>query len=125
MLSKEVVSGNVVLAVETVGERDAPAIVLCQGLGMRVADWPARLIEGLARDFFVVLVENRDTGRSGRAAVPYTLFDMAADIERGAADLCFVGSASSGLGRSTLAVPICTRNCYWSFESSDIGIARQ
>ena len=87
MLSKEVVSGNVVLAVETVGERDAPAIVLCQGLGMRVADWPARLIEGLARDFFVVLVENRDTGRSGRAAVPYTLFDMAADIERVAADL--------------------------------------
>ncbi|MBG19063.1 MAG: alpha/beta hydrolase, partial [Rhizobiales bacterium] len=82
MLSKEVVSGNVVLAVETVGERDAPAIVLCQGLGMRVADWPARLIEGLARDFFVVLVDNRDTGRSGRAAVPYTLFDMAADIER-------------------------------------------
>lgn len=76
-----ITSGDVALAVELVGQRTAPAIVLCQGLGMRIADWPEELIEELSEHFYVVMVENRDIGSSSRCSMPYTLFDMAADIE--------------------------------------------
>jgi proline iminopeptidase len=94
VIRETVNSGDVVLAVELVGQRTAPAIVLCQGLGMRIADWPEELIQKLSEHFFVVIVENRDTGCSSRCDKPYTLFDMAADIE------CV--TAHLGLGRFAL-----------------------
>lgn len=111
MKSGMVVSGDVALAVETLGERDAPAIVLCQGLGMRVADWPDRLIEGLAGQFFVVLVENRDIGRSGRADKPYTLFDMATDIERVASELGLERFALLGFSMGGMIAQIVAARC--------------
>ena len=94
MIRETINSGDVALAVEITGQRNAPAIVLCQGLGMRIADWPEELIEKLSERFHVVMVENRDTGCSSRCDKPYTLFDMAADIK------CV--TAHLGLGRYAL-----------------------
>lgn len=104
-------SGDAVLAIEMVGQRTAPAIVLCQGLGMRIADWPASLIEALSEQFFVVMVENRDTGCSSRCNKPYTLFDMAADIECVAAHLELGRFALLGFSMGGMIAQIVASRC--------------
>jgi pimeloyl-ACP methyl ester carboxylesterase len=87
-VSRQIIkNGDVALVVETFGDVNDPAIILCQGLGMCIADWPDNLVERLSRRLFVVLVENRDVGFSSRCNRPYDLFDMAADIESVAAAL--------------------------------------
>ncbi len=88
------------LHVETHGDPNAPCILLVQGLGMAITDWPADLINRLAELFHVVCIDNRDAGKSFRCgpdsdataidmlenatdvAPPYTLFDMRDDILR-------------------------------------------
>lgn len=89
------------LHAEVHGDPNAPCIVLLQGLGMAITDWPADLIQLLAKNFHVVCIDNRDAGRSfrygpdidaaavemleGNAALstpPYTLFDMRDDVLR-------------------------------------------
>ena len=83
------------------GAPSAPAIVLITGLGLQMTAWPASFLEGLvARDFRVVIFDNRDSGLSSRATStkridlraaafkgvmgfpvkpPYTLEDMGLD----------------------------------------------
>ena len=96
MTTHRIRSGGVALHVETLG--CGPAVILCQGLGVSLADWPDGLIQVLSRRFRVVLVENRDSGRSSRVAWPYSLFDMAADVV----------AVADGLGLDRFAVPGCS-----------------
>ena len=111
-VSREIInSGDVALAVELVGQRTAPAIVLCQGLGMRIADWPEKLLEELSEHFYVVMVENRDTGFSSRCDKPYTLFDMAADIECVTAHLGLSRYALLGFSMGGMIAQIVAARC--------------
>lgn len=112
MSRKIVNSGDVALSVELVGQRTAPAIVLCQGLGMRIADWPEKLVEELSSHFYVVMVENRDTGRSSRCDKPYTLFDMAADIECVTAQLGLNRYALLGFSMGGMIAQIVASRCH-------------
>jgi len=86
---------------ESLGDPQAPAIVLVMGLGMQLVDWPDAFCEDLvARGFRVVRFDNRDCGLSTTFSTrrrpnlllafaaswvglpvraPYTLDDMAAD----------------------------------------------
>ncbi len=86
---------------ETTGAKDAPAVLLIQGLGMPAAMWPDVFLDTLvAEGFRVVTFDNRDCGGSSRitaggipnipramarsmmrlpVTAPYTLDDMSAD----------------------------------------------
>lgn len=96
---------HISLYYESYGAASAQPIVLIMGLGMHGKMWPDSLIAGLMRSGFrVIVIDNRDCGRSyfyqdyrvrdseliksiGRALLrlpvkaPYSLNDMAADIE--------------------------------------------
>jgi pimeloyl-ACP methyl ester carboxylesterase len=78
------------------GDPSDPIMLLIAGLGQQLNVWPARFVDALmARGYRVVRFDNRDVGRSSRAAAPaprpwqlftrrldarqYTLTDMAAD----------------------------------------------
>lgn len=82
-------------------DRHAIPVLMIQGLGMQIPEWPAELISGLAAERQVVLFDNRDAGLSqlfgpaidpsltmghfpGQAPLlarpPYTLHDMAQDV---------------------------------------------
>ncbi|WP_343561896.1 alpha/beta fold hydrolase [Kiloniella sp. b19] len=68
---------------ETHGVKGAPAVALSMGLGSDLTRWSPDFLADLARDHFVVCIENRDSGRSlqpGDEVVPYDLRDMAADV---------------------------------------------
>lgn len=86
---------------ETIGQPHNPCILLVNGLGGQLIQWPSLFIQGLVNQgFYVVLFDNRDSGLSQYydeygtpdipAAIavlqqgedykpPYTLYDMAAD----------------------------------------------
>ena len=88
--------------VEVIGDDTRPSIVMVLGLGMRVAEWPASILQSLSKDFHLICVENRDAGLSCRCgpdidpraramltnaalaaeAPPYTLYDMRDDVLR-------------------------------------------
>ena len=95
------------------GQLEGPPVILVVGLGMQMVEWPRALVEGLAKDHRVVLLDNRDSGRSFRSyseppAVPqpwtwrgapagepaYLLTDLAGDVEALAA---FLGLEHFGL----------------------------
>ncbi|MDE1173782.1 MAG: alpha/beta hydrolase [Parvibaculaceae bacterium] len=94
------------LACRTAGPGDGEPVLLIQGLGMQLVDWPQPFIEALAQRYRVITFDNRDCGLStsfgpafepdamargrrlfagqGEPAsdtppAPYTLFDMADD----------------------------------------------
>ncbi|WP_271270794.1 alpha/beta fold hydrolase [Aliamphritea hakodatensis] len=88
------------LAYEVHGAENDQTLLLIQGLGMQLTDWPAPLVSALASRYRVVLFDNRDAGLSFKTEVPadvapvyvahemfevppeystYTLYDMAAD----------------------------------------------
>lgn len=117
VIRETITSGDVALAVELVGQRTAPAIVLCQGLGMRIADWPEELIEELSEHFYVVMVENRDIGSSSRCSKPYTLFDMAADIEHVTAHLGLNRYALLGFSMGGMIAQIVASRCQESVSA--------
>ena len=52
--------------VETHGHQQLPCAVLVLGLGMQIGEWPTHLLESLAESHFVICLDNRDMGRSGR-----------------------------------------------------------
>lgn len=97
-------AGHAALAYEVLpGPRDAESLVMIQGLGMQLIDWPDPLVAHLARSRRIVLFDNRDSGLSSTFGPPrepdalrraaalfdgayepqsYTLFDMADDVVR-------------------------------------------
>lgn len=59
---------------------DGPPIVLVMGIGYDSSLWTLQQVPELSTRFRVVLVDNRDAGRSSRAEHPYAITDMADDV---------------------------------------------
>jgi 3-oxoadipate enol-lactonase len=59
---------------------DGPPLVLVMGIGYDSSLWTLQQVPVLSTRFRVVLVDNRDAGRSSRAEHPYTIADMADDL---------------------------------------------
>ena len=67
-----------VLYYEVHGE--GPALVLVMGIGYDSSLWTLAQVPALSAQFRVVLVDNRDAGRSSKAGHPYSIADMADDL---------------------------------------------
>jgi len=73
--------GAIDVACRRLGDVAHPAIVLIRGLGTQMIEWSPVLLERLAAGGLqVVIFDNRDAGRSSKAASAYALDDMAADV---------------------------------------------
>jgi 3-oxoadipate enol-lactonase len=59
---------------------DGPPLVLVMGIGYDSSLWTLQQVPALSTRFRVVLLDNRDAGRSSRADRPYTIADMADDV---------------------------------------------
>jgi 3-oxoadipate enol-lactonase len=59
---------------------DGPPLVLVMGIGYDSSLWTLQQVPVLSTRFRVVLLDNRDAGRSSRADHHYTIADMADDV---------------------------------------------
>ena len=59
---------------------DGPALVLLMGIGYDSSLWTLQQVPVLCSRFRVIILDNRDAGRSSRADHPYTIADMADDV---------------------------------------------
>jgi 3-oxoadipate enol-lactonase len=59
---------------------DGPPLILVMGIGYDSSLWTLHQVPALSTQFRVVLVDNRDAGRSSRTDQPYTIADMADDV---------------------------------------------
>jgi pimeloyl-ACP methyl ester carboxylesterase len=59
---------------------DGPPLVLVMGIGYDSSLWTLQQVPVLSTRFSVVLLDNRDAGRSSRAGHPYNISDMADDV---------------------------------------------
>ena len=59
---------------------NGPPLVLVMGYRLSSAAWPAAFVETLARQFTVVTMDNRGTGRSDKPVHGYALANMARDV---------------------------------------------
>src|SRR3954463_2072341 len=59
---------------------DGPPLLLVMGIGYDSSLWTLAQVPALSAQFRVVLVDNRDSGRSSRASHPYLISDMADDL---------------------------------------------
>lgn len=59
---------------------DGPPLVLLMGIGYDSSLWTLAQVPALSTQFQVVLMDNRDSGRSSRADHPYRIADMADDV---------------------------------------------
>lgn len=57
-----------------------PPLVLVMGIGYDSSLWTLQQVPALSTRFRVVLLDNRDAGRSSRAEHPYDIADMADDL---------------------------------------------
>ena len=57
-----------------------PPLVLVMGIGYDSSLWTLAQVPALSTQFQVILVDNRDAGRSSKARHPYTIADMADDL---------------------------------------------
>lgn len=59
---------------------DGEPLVLVMGIGYDSSLWKLQQVPALSKRFRVVIFDNRDAGRSSRAAHPYSIADMADDV---------------------------------------------
>lgn len=59
---------------------DGRPLVLVMGIGYDSSLWTLAQVPALSTQFQVVIVDNRDAGRSSQARRPYTIADMADDL---------------------------------------------
>src|SRR4051795_6879496 len=59
---------------------DGPPLVLVMGIGYDSSLWTLAQVPALSARFQVILMDNRDAGRSSAACGPYTIADMADDL---------------------------------------------
>jgi 3-oxoadipate enol-lactonase len=59
---------------------EGPPLVLLMGIGYDSSLWTLEQVPALSALFTVILVDNRDAGRSSNACQPYTIGDMADDV---------------------------------------------
>jgi 3-oxoadipate enol-lactonase len=57
-----------------------PPLVLVMGIGYDSSLWTLQQVPALSTRFTLVLLDNRDAGRSARAGHPYSIADMADDV---------------------------------------------
>ena len=55
---------------------EGPPLVLVMGIGYDSSLWTLEQVPVLSTQFQVILVDNRDAGRSSKARQPYTIADM-------------------------------------------------
>ena len=59
---------------------EGPPLVLVMGIGYDSSLWTLEQVPFLSTQFHVILVDNRDAGRSSKASHPYRIADMADDL---------------------------------------------
>jgi 3-oxoadipate enol-lactonase len=59
---------------------EGPSLILVMGIGYDSSLWTLAQIPALSRSFEVVVFDNRDAGRSSKAAGAYAISDMADDV---------------------------------------------
>jgi 3-oxoadipate enol-lactonase len=59
---------------------EGPPLVLVMGIGYDATLWTLAQVPVLSGMFKVVIFDNRDVGRSAKAAAPYSIADMADDV---------------------------------------------
>ena len=59
---------------------NGPALVLVMGIGYDSSLWTLAQVPALSTQFRVVILDNRDAGRSSKASHPYAIADMADDL---------------------------------------------
>jgi pimeloyl-ACP methyl ester carboxylesterase len=59
---------------------EGPPLLLVMGIGYDSSLWTLAQVPVLSTQFEVILVDNRDAGRSSKARHPYTIADMADDL---------------------------------------------
>jgi 3-oxoadipate enol-lactonase len=59
---------------------EGPPLVLVMGIGYDSSLWTLAQVPALSTQFQVILVDNRDAGRSSKAGQPYKIADMADDL---------------------------------------------
>jgi 3-oxoadipate enol-lactonase len=59
---------------------EGPPLVMVMGIGYDATLWTLAQVPALSQRFQVVIFDNRDVGRSSKAAAPYTIADMADDV---------------------------------------------
>ena len=59
---------------------EGPPLVLVMGIGYDATLWTLAQVPALSQRFQVVIFDNRDVGRSSKAAAPYFIADMADDV---------------------------------------------
>ena len=59
---------------------DGPPLVLVMGIGYDSSLWTLQQVPVLSTRFRVVILDNRDAGRSSRSRHPYSIADMADDV---------------------------------------------
>ena len=74
-------TSNISLEYEIFGCENTDTIILVQGLGMQLIDWPEPLIKTLSKSFRVIIFDNRDSGLSSKMNISeekekYYLQDM-------------------------------------------------
>lgn len=92
---------GVTLAYEREGPRDAESVVLVEGLGYGRWMWNWQR-DALADDYDVILPDNRGTGESDAPEGPYSIPEMAADLDAvladaGVDDVHVVGASMGGM----------------------------
>lgn len=73
-------NGDVALSYDREGPRDAPTVVFVEGLGYGAWMWQFQR-EPLADAYDTIVFDNRGTGASDCPNGPYTIAEMAADLE--------------------------------------------
>ncbi|MGO2353742.1 MAG: alpha/beta fold hydrolase [Marinomonas foliarum] len=61
---------DISLEYEIFGAKHANTVILIQGLGMQLIDWPETLISTLSKSFQVIIFDNRDSGLSSKIPHP-------------------------------------------------------
>ena len=59
---------------------EGPPLVLVMGYRLSSAAWPRTFVEGLARRFSVITLDNRGTGQSDKPVEGYAIANMARDV---------------------------------------------
>src|SRR5262249_8257276 len=82
-------------------EGEGPPLVLVMGYRLNSEAWPASFIEQLARQFTVISLDNRGTGRSDKPIEGYAIANMARDVtgvldELGLAQVHMLGYSMGG-----------------------------
>jgi len=57
-----------------------PPLILVMGIGYDSSLWTLAQVPAFSTQFRVILVDNRDAGRSSKASHPYRIADMADDL---------------------------------------------